>query len=100
MKLPLFLLATLKVITNCPAAEVAQDRYVLENNSLARSFSIKDGKLQTVQIVNKLSGTTIVPSTAPEFRLRLSQGTDKPQTAVTLTSSNFRVLSADSHGTH
>lgn len=87
----IFLFATLAAIC-CRATEIAQKQFVLENNSLARTLSITGGKLQTVQIINKLSGATIVLTNAPEFRLRLSQGTDKPETQITLTSSDFQVV--------
>ena len=97
MKIRTVLFLVLATIVGCPAAEVVRDRYVLENNSLARTFSTKDGVLRTVQIVNKLSGLTIIPDSAPEFRLRLSEGTDRPGTAVTVTSSDFQVLTAAPH---
>jgi hypothetical protein len=64
--------------------------YILENASLARTFSIEGGILRTVEIVNKLAGTTTTPTSAPEFRLRFSLGTDRPDTAYTLTAADFR----------
>jgi hypothetical protein len=97
MKSLSFLFAIFGAIACATAA--ADNRYVLENNSLARRFSTEGGTLHTVQILNKLSGAAITPGVAPEFRLRLSQGTDKPQTAVTLVSSNFQVLKAMSNPT-
>jgi hypothetical protein len=97
MKIRCLLLLLFAAAVGCPAAEVLRDRYVLENNSLARTFSTKDGVLRTVQIANKLAGVTVVPDSAPEFRLRLSEGTDRPGTAVTLTSSDFKILTATPH---
>ncbi|HXE42229.1 MAG TPA: hypothetical protein VN516_04310, partial [Candidatus Baltobacteraceae bacterium] len=87
----------LAALFSCQAAEIAPGQYVVENNSLARTLSIADGKLRTVKILNKLSGATIALTNAAEFRLRLSQGTDKPETAVTLTSSDFQVLETAPH---
>src|SRR3954471_17118543 len=97
MKTLCFLLLFLATIVDCPAAEIVPERYVLENNSLARTLSTKDGVLRTVQILNKLSGATITPDAAQEFRLRLSEETDRPGTAVTLTSADFQVLTARPH---
>src|SRR3954463_4490314 len=97
MKTLCFLLLLLAIPVDCPAAEIVPDRYVLENNSLSRTLSTKDGVLRTIQIVNKLSGLTITPDAAPEFRLRLSEGTDRPGTATTVTSSDFQVLTVRSH---
>jgi hypothetical protein len=76
----------------CLGMQVSANQYTLENNSLARTLSTEGGILRTVQIVNKLSGVIVTPVSAPEFRLRLAQGTDRPETAMTLTSSDFRVV--------
>ncbi|TAK94642.1 MAG: hypothetical protein EPO07_16425 [Verrucomicrobia bacterium] len=48
-------------------------------------------------MANKLSGATVAPAKSPEFRLRLSQGTERPETAVALTSADFRVLKFAPH---
>src|SRR4051812_7801243 len=66
--------------------------YAVENASLARTLSVIDGHLRTVKIVNKRSAVGIALTNAMEFRLRLSEGTDHPETAVTLTSSDFQVI--------
>ncbi|MDR1492216.1 MAG: hypothetical protein LBT05_05810 [Planctomycetaceae bacterium] len=47
--------------------------------------------LQTTEITNKLNGVTTKITNAPEFRIRLSKGTDKPETAFTLDINNFIV---------
>jgi hypothetical protein len=69
-------------------------RYVLENSSLARTLSVEGGTLRTVEIVNKRSNVTVHPTAVSEFRLRLSQGTHRPDTAHTLTAADFHVIKA------
>lgn len=71
---------------------MAAERQVIENKYLARVLSTEGGTLRTVEIVNKRSGVTTKPVNAPEFRLRFSQGTDKPDTAFTLTAADFKVV--------
>jgi hypothetical protein len=66
-------------------------QFVLENKSLKRVVSVSDQMLRTTEITNKLNGVTVRPTVAPEFRIRLSKGTDKPETALTLTSADFVV---------
>lgn len=78
------------------AAQPAGSRYVLENRFLGRVLSTEGGSLRTVEIVNKRAGTTARPADAAEFRLRLSQGTHLPDTAFTLTASDFKVVKAAS----
>jgi hypothetical protein len=69
--------------------------FVLENDSLKRIISTTDGqKLQTTEIVNKLNNIAVKPTAAPEFRIRLSEGTDKLTTAFTLDSGDFTVKNA------
>lgn len=63
----------------------------LENASLRRTFSVENGVLHTTEIENKLAMVTTGVSAAPEFRLRVSQGTDKPESTVTLTTEDFRI---------
>ncbi|MCX7007517.1 MAG: hypothetical protein NTY53_09775, partial [Kiritimatiellaeota bacterium] len=77
-------------------AGAAQDenRYTLENQSLGRAFSTAGGVLRTVEIINKRAGTTTKLADAPEFRLRFSQNTAKPETAFTLTAADFKVVAA------
>lgn len=69
---------------------VAAETFELENAALKRSFSTENGILRTTRIVNKLAKAEAVPASCPEFRLRLSQGTDKEGTDVELTSADFR----------
>ncbi|MDR1142067.1 MAG: alpha-galactosidase [Planctomycetaceae bacterium] len=67
-------------------------QYVLENDSLKRIVTVTDDNiLQTTEITNKLNGVTTKITNAPEFRIRLSNGTDKPETAFTLNSADFTV---------
>ena len=70
----------------------AKDNYILENSSLGRTLSIDGGILRTIEIVNKRSGYTGKLINAPEFQLRLSQGTQHPETAITLTTADFKVV--------
>jgi len=69
----------------------APTRLSLENASLRRTFSVENGILRTTEIENKLAKVTTGVSAAPEFRLRVSRGTDKPESAVTLTTEDFRI---------
>ena len=69
-----------------------EPQQVLENAFLRRTFSTHDGVLRTVEITNKRNVVTVTPSATPEFRLRLSQGTHKPETAFTLTAADFRIV--------
>ena len=70
-------------------------KFVLENTALARTFSTESGTLRTTGINNKLSGMNACPTSTPEFRLRLSQGTHRPETAYTLTSADFRITGTE-----
>ena len=79
------LFATLLTIT------VHAQRCTIENNALRRTFSTEGGVLRTVEIENKLNKTVTPVSQAPEFRLRFSQGTHRPETAFTLTSTDFEL---------
>jgi hypothetical protein len=69
---------------------------VLENKYLRRAFSTRDGVLRTVEITNKRSGVTVTPAAATEFKLRFSQGTQRPESAFTLTTTDFRVVKVSS----
>ena len=73
--------------------------FVVENDAMARTLSVIEGKLQTTKIANHRAGTTVTLTNAMEFRLRLSDGTDKPGTAVTLTSSDFDVVTVATNST-
>jgi hypothetical protein len=80
-------LATLATAWWCLGADID-----LENAALKRSLSTENGILRTTRIVNKLAKTEAVPVSCPEFRLRLSQGTDKVGTDIELTAADFRCL--------
>jgi hypothetical protein len=83
--------ALLLVVGEMDCSTAATSRYVLENSSLARCFSIKNGVLQTTRIVNKRAHATEAPTAAPEFRLRLAP-TNDPANAILLTASDFHVV--------
>ena len=84
----------LMAATHAAAAE-ADARQVLENAFLRRAFSTEGGVLRTVEISNKLSGARATLAASPEFRLRLSQGTHRPETAFTLTAADFKVTGVE-----
>ncbi len=72
-------------------ASLALERTVtVENDAIARTLAVKDGRLRTVEIVNKRAGTRVVPIECPEFRLRISQGTHTTDTDVELTAVDFK----------
>lgn len=75
---------------------VDAERFVLENTFLSRTVSIEGGVLHTTEIVNKRANAAASPTATPEFRLRFSQGTDKPDTQFTLTAADFKVTKAKS----
>lgn len=77
------------------ARALANEPLQVENAYLRRAFSAEGGVLRTVEIANKRAGVTVRPTAAPEFRLRLSQGTQRPETAFTLTAADFRVEKVD-----
>ena len=87
-------IALLFLLVGLAGAAPADDRHVLENKCLGRVLSTEGGTLRTIEIVNKLAGTTAKPAAVPEFRLRLSQGTSRPETAFTLTAADFKVVKA------
>lgn len=60
-------------------------------------MAVENGILSTKRIVNKITGSTLLPIACDEFSLRISRGTDKPGTAVTLTSRDFKVNSFTSN---
>lgn len=71
--------------------EISERGAVLSNGYMARVLQTSTGRLTTSEIINKLAGIKAVPTQCDEFRLRLSQGTDKPNTALWLTSADFEV---------
>lgn len=83
----LLLLASLPVF--------AADRFMLENDALRRVISTEGGAMRTVEILNKRAGVAATPGSPAEFRLRFSQGTDKPDTQFTLTAADFTVAGTE-----
>jgi len=73
------------------SVSVHGQRSTIENSALRRTFSTEGGVLRTVEIENKLNKTITPLNNAPEFRLRFSQGTHRPETAFTLTSADFEL---------
>lgn len=73
---------------------VAGERFVLENSAVGRALSTEGGTLRTVGLMNKRAGLAVEPQPSAEFRLRLSQGTHRPDTAFTLTAADFRVTAS------
>ncbi len=71
--------------------------YVLENDFIRREISITNDHLRTVCIVNKITTNGIISPDAlsPEFRLRLSEGTDQTDLDILLDASNFQVVGAE-----
>lgn len=63
--------------------------YTLSNSQVSKTIEVRDGHLKTTQIVNKSTGEKIPIHTKTEFKLRISEGTDQPQTTENLVSSDF-----------
>ena len=74
------------------------ERLVLENRFLSRRVSTEGGVLHTTEIVNKRANARVTPTATPEFRLRFSQGTDKPETQFTVTAADFKVTKTTPSG--
>ncbi|WP_339708410.1 hypothetical protein [uncultured Kriegella sp.] len=74
-----------------------ESEFLIENESLSRTLKITDGKLHTVHIFNKLSGTKITPGDKQEFKIRISQGTHREGTDVELTSEDFTFVKVLHH---
>jgi hypothetical protein len=72
------------------AASTASAGITVGNGSLQREISVVDGVLTTTRLENKIFESTLTPSGA-EFRLRISEGTDKTGTDVLLTAADFKV---------
>lgn len=77
----------------------AQETLALENDYMKRVISVKDGILTTSEIVNKRANTSARPSSCPEFRLRLSEGTETTGTDKELTSADFTVVNTERYVT-
>jgi hypothetical protein len=73
----------------------AQETLALENDYMKRIISVKDGILTTSEIVNKRANTSARPSSCPEFRLRLSEGTETTGTDKEMTSADFTVVNTE-----
>jgi len=72
-----------------------KDMFVIQNTFLSRSFSVKDGRFCTVEVVNKRASQKIVPLDCDEFLLRLSEGTHTTGTDVVLTARDFKFVKCD-----
>jgi len=71
------------------AKAVIDQSLSIENKSIERVFSVKDGLVSTEKIVNKRANTKIIPLACDEFRIRISKGTDTTGTDVILTARDF-----------
>ncbi|MBR9776843.1 MAG: hypothetical protein GYB55_18190 [Cytophagales bacterium] len=74
--------------------------YTLSNSHIIKTIEVQDGVLKTTQIENKSTGEKIPIHTKVEFQLRVSEGTDQPNTSETLSSVDFvldRVLDNSPH---
>lgn len=68
-----------------------QTQHTIENQYLSRTLSFEGGHLNTVKLVNKVSGKEIIPEDNREFQLRISEGTDVENTDVVLSAPDFRL---------
>jgi len=67
--------------------------FKIENKFLSRTLELKQGRLITTEIENKVSGAKIaIPDSSDEFSLRVSQGTDKEGTDRIITSKDFKFI--------
>ena len=66
-----------------------KSEFILENTLISRTINIVDGKLQTIQIQNKLAKQEILPQNNSEFQLRISKGTDIVNSDIILNSYDF-----------
>ncbi len=82
------------LLTTLAVSPLCAETLVIENQYLKRTLSTDNNSLVTTQIHNKLAEKTLTPTACAEFSLRLSQGTDKPETDFILTSKDFSVISA------
>ncbi len=99
MKLILSLTAIILSVLCCNSC-YSSDTFTLENEYLSRTISIEDGVLRTTSIVNKLSGDTLRPSACMEFKVRISEGTDKVAGDIVLSAKDFKVKTVNHSSTH
>lgn len=71
--------------------------YKLENSYISRQLEIKDGKLMTQFIENKLMNTKLVPLNCQEFVLRLSDGTEHTGTDRLVSNKDFKVRNVQTY---
>ncbi len=87
LKLPLnfLLLIAFALLLSCNS----KNEFILENSSLSRTIIIKEGKIRTVKLVNKISNKELIPQNTIEFKLRISGGTHVEGSDIELTSKDF-----------
>ncbi|MFV0555046.1 MAG: hypothetical protein ACK5LR_10140 [Mangrovibacterium sp.] len=73
-----------------------QSEFKLENEFLSRTIRVDKGVVHTSLVENKLADKQLVPQDNAEFRLRISQGTDKENTDVVITSEDFKFKKVES----
>lgn len=76
----------------CPTSLLAQKQYTLGNKFMRRTLLVSEQQTLTTQsIQNRQAHTRLTPENCEEFRLRVSEGTDKENTDRILKSSDFKV---------
>ncbi len=89
---PLIALLLASTVAAAPVEVLIKpDGASLGNRHMQRVLNTRNGRLTTAMIVNRRAGTEALPTQCDEFRLRISQGTDKPGTARWLTTADFAV---------
>ena len=84
-------------VGNVSVDELVGDKFVIQNSLLSRTFSVKDGNLRTIEIVNKSASQKITPLSCKEFALRISQGTHTTGTDVVLNADDFEISRFDQY---
>ncbi len=97
-----FLMLIPMLVCSCMSAATSTqssgDGHHIDNKFLRRSFSTAGGTLKTIQINNKVAGKKVTPLAAPEFSLRVSEGTHTTGTDKVLTSADFTFVKVAEKG--
>ncbi|ENM5738509.1 hypothetical protein AB1F87_002048 [Vibrio mimicus] len=89
IKLIFSILSVIICLNGCRHEKNTDASFTIENEFLARTLSVEQGRLSTVSLANKLSGKELMPKNYSEFQLRISQGTDVEGSDTILTSNEF-----------
>lgn len=76
---------------------LSEEKLLIENSFLSRTFSVNDGNLRTDEIVNKSANKKINLLNCDEFSLRISQGTNTTGTDFVLNTSDFKFSKYDQY---